>query len=59
MARTEAMLDEPLRECLTFDDVLLLPAYSDVLPRDVDTSTKLTRTIELRVPLLINEHQER
>ena len=39
-------------EALTFDDVLLLPAYSDVLPRQVDTSTQLTRTIRLNIPLL-------
>jgi IMP dehydrogenase len=39
-------------EALTFDDVLLQPAYSEVLPRQVDTSTQLTRTIRLNVPLL-------
>ena len=39
-------------EALTFDDVLLLPAYSEVLPRQVDTSTQLTRRIRLNVPLL-------
>lgn len=39
-------------EGLTFDDVLLVPAYSDVLPRDVDTSTQLTKTIKLNIPLL-------
>jgi len=37
---------------LTFDDVLLLPAESDVLPAKVDTSTQLTRRIRLRVPLV-------
>jgi IMP dehydrogenase len=37
------MLDDKLRECLTFDDVLLVPAYSEVLPKDVDTKTRLTR----------------
>jgi IMP dehydrogenase len=46
------MLEDVLRECLTFDDVLLLPAYSDVLPRDVDTRSPLTRRISLAVPLL-------
>jgi IMP dehydrogenase len=46
------LLDEPLRESLTFDDVLLLPAYSDVLPKDVDTRTRLTRGIELNIPLV-------
>ncbi|HMC99118.1 MAG TPA: IMP dehydrogenase, partial [Ferruginibacter sp.] len=39
-------------EGLTFDDVLLMPAYSQVLPRDVDISTQLTSTIRLNVPLL-------
>ncbi len=39
-------------EALTFDDVLLLPAYSDVLPRDVDLSSPLTRELTLRIPLL-------
>lgn len=39
-------------EGLTFDDVLLIPAYSDVLPRDVDTSTLLTKTISLNIPML-------
>ena len=39
-------------EALTFDDVLLQPAYSEVLPRQVDTSTLLTRSIRLNVPLL-------
>ena len=46
------MLDEPLRECLTFDDVLLVPGYSDVLPKDVDTRTRLTRKIDLNIPLV-------
>jgi IMP dehydrogenase len=39
-------------EALTFDDVLLLPAYSEVLPRQVDTSTPLTSRIRLNIPLL-------
>ena len=37
---------------LTFDDVLLLPDYSEVLPREVDLSTRLTRGIDLHIPLL-------
>jgi len=41
-----------VQEALTFDDVLLVPAYSDVLPRDVDLSTRLTRHISLNIPLL-------
>ena len=39
-------------EGLTFDDVLLIPAYSEVLPRDVFTNTQLTSTIELNIPML-------
>ncbi|MDB5201466.1 MAG: guaB [Ferruginibacter sp.] len=39
-------------EGLTFDDVLLMPAYSQVLPRDVDIKTQLTKTISLNIPLL-------
>jgi IMP dehydrogenase len=39
-------------EGLTYDDVLLIPAYSEVLPRDVDTSTYLTKTIRLNVPII-------
>ena len=46
------MIEDRLRECLTFDDVLLAPAYSEVLPKDVDTRTRLTRKIELNIPLL-------
>lgn len=40
------------QEALTFDDVLLLPAYSNVLPRDVSLATKLTRDITITIPLL-------
>lgn len=39
-------------EGLTYDDVLLIPAYSEILPRDVDTSTQLTRKIRLNIPLI-------
>ena len=39
-------------EALTFDDVLLVPAKSDVLPADTDTTTRLTRTIQLGIPLM-------
>jgi IMP dehydrogenase len=46
------MLDDKLRECLTFDDVLLLPAHSEVLPKDVDVKTRLCRGLELNIPLL-------
>jgi IMP dehydrogenase len=41
-----------LREALTFDDVLLVPAASSVLPSDVQTATRLTKTITLGIPLL-------
>ena len=41
-----------LEEALTFDDVLLVPAYSDFVPRDADLSTQLTRGIRLNLPLL-------
>jgi IMP dehydrogenase len=41
-----------LEEALTFDDVLLVPAYSEVLPREADLSTRLTRRIRLNLPLL-------
>jgi IMP dehydrogenase len=46
------MLETPLPEGLTFDDVLLIPARSDVLPRDTDVSTCLTNSLPLNVPLL-------
>lgn len=41
-----------MQQALTFDDVLLVPAYSSVLPKDVDLKTKLTREISLNIPLL-------
>jgi IMP dehydrogenase len=40
------------QEALTFDDVLLLPAYSNIMPRDVNLTTKLTRDININIPLL-------
>ncbi len=46
------MLKQGLRECLTFDDVLLVPAASDVLPVDVDVSAHLTRKIRLKIPVV-------
>ena len=46
------MLDSEIREGLTFDDVLLLPAHSKVLPRDVDLTSYLTPQIKLNIPLL-------
>ncbi|MEW5728611.1 MAG: IMP dehydrogenase [Pseudomonadota bacterium] len=41
-----------IKEALTFDDVLLVPAASDVLPTQVDTRTRITRSIELGIPLV-------
>tara|TARA_R110002110_G_scaffold404606_1_gene623107 strand:- start:126612 stop:128075 length:1464 start_codon:yes stop_codon:yes gene_type:complete len=41
-----------IEEGLTFDDVLLVPGYSDVLPKDVNLSTRLTRNINLNIPLV-------
>ena len=41
-----------LFEALTYDDVLLVPAYSEILPRETDTSSKLTRNIKLNVPIV-------
>ena len=46
------MFGDTLREAITFDDVLLVPAYSEVIPRDVDTATRLTPAIPLRMPLV-------
>src|SRR5919108_167340 len=46
------MLDPNLPLALTFDDVLLLPAESDVLPRQVDVSAQLTRNIRLSIPIV-------
>ena len=39
-----------LEEALTFDDVLLVPAYSEVLPRDVSLASQLTREIRVNLP---------
>src|SRR3954453_12165012 len=46
------MLDKNLPEALTFDDVLLVPAYSDVVPTQVSTQTQLTRNIRLHIPII-------
>src|SRR5215467_3562070 len=46
------MLEDQLKEALTFDDVLLVPGYSEVVPRDVDVGTRLTPLIPLRMPLV-------
>lgn len=44
--------DKVVLDGLTFDDVLLIPAYSDVLPRNVDLSTKFSRNIKLNIPFV-------
>src|SRR5687768_4962190 len=41
-----------LYEALTYDDVLLVPAYSEILPREADTSSQLTRNIRLNIPIV-------
>lgn len=46
------MINKIIAEALTFDDVLLLPQESNVLPREVDVTTRLTRRIKLNIPLL-------
>ena len=40
------------KENLTFDDVLMVPQYSEVLPREVDLSTYITKNIRLNIPLM-------
>ena len=40
------------RDALTFDDVLLVPRHSTVLPRDVDVSTRLTKDVSLKIPII-------
>ncbi len=45
------MLIEEIKEGLTFDDVLLIPAYSEILPNDTDTATQFSRNIRLNIPL--------
>lgn len=46
------MLEDSLQIGLTFDDVLLLPAKSGVLPREIDLTTKLTRNIKINIPIV-------
>lgn len=45
-------MEKILYEALTFDDVLLIPAYSEVLPRETDVTTRLTRQIRLNIPIV-------
>jgi IMP dehydrogenase len=46
------MLERSIPEGLTFDDVLLIPAKSEVLPRDADVSTRLTRRLSINIPII-------
>jgi IMP dehydrogenase len=46
------MLDDKIREALTFDDVLILPAKSDVVPQDASVKTRLSRRITLNIPVV-------
>ncbi len=46
------MIEFPVPEALTFDDVLLLPAYSDMTPAEADTATQVSRQIHLNLPIL-------
>ncbi|MBU0985662.1 MAG: IMP dehydrogenase [Proteobacteria bacterium] len=46
------MIKLPPEEAYSFDDVLLMPGYSDVLPKEVDTSTRLTKNISLNIPIV-------
>jgi len=45
-------MGEIIREGITFDDVLLVPAYAEVVPNEIDISTMLTKTIKLNIPLM-------
>lgn len=45
-------MDKVIKEGLTFDDVLLIPARSEVLPRDIETKTHLTKSISLNIPII-------
>ena len=42
----------PIKEALTFDDVTLVPKYSEILPSEVDTSIKITEFLKLKIPLI-------
>ena len=46
------MLEDKIEEALTFDDVVLLPSYSEILPGEVNVSTSLTSNIKLNIPLI-------
>ncbi|HMB28933.1 MAG TPA: IMP dehydrogenase, partial [Blastocatellia bacterium] len=46
------MLTENLMEALTFDDVLLVPGFSEILPAETDTTTRLTRNVKINIPVV-------
>src|SRR3989344_146505 len=46
------MMKKEIQEALTFNDVLLKPAYSEILPADTDVSTHFTREIKLNIPIM-------
>src|SRR6185436_310876 len=46
------MIHFPVPEALTFDDVLLLPGFSDVIPAQANTATRLSRNITLNIPVI-------
>ena len=46
------MIMVPIKEALTFDDVTLVPKYSEILPSEVDTSIKITEFLKLKIPLI-------
>src|SRR6516162_3226827 len=52
LPRSPVMQDRIAYQGITFDDVLLEPAYSDVVPRDVDVRTQLTQNIRLNIPII-------
>jgi len=46
------MIMDTIKEALTFDDVTLAPKYSEILPSEVNTETKLSKNLSLKIPLL-------
>ena len=52
MQKAKGVVRENFKEGLTYDDVLLVPQYSEVLPRDVDITSNLTKKIKLSVPII-------
>lgn len=50
--RKDTMMSIGLEEAYSFDDVLLIPSYSEILPRDVDSTTRLTRNLTLNIPIV-------